>query len=81
MPRGAVRFTAALSYAARLQPSEPGWLDMATDGPLMDSRRVIEETGWTATRSSVDALTELLVGMGDGAGGRTPPLGNRSCPS
>jgi nucleoside-diphosphate-sugar epimerase len=78
LPRLAVRVAASATYAARLQPSEPGWLDMATSGPLMDCRRVADEVGWTPTRSSVDALAELLAGMGDGAGGPTVPLHARA---
>jgi UDP-glucose 4-epimerase len=78
VPRAALRFVASASYAARLQPSEPGWLDLATAGPLMDCQRLIRETGWMPTRSSVDALTELLAGIGDGAGGETLPLHART---
>jgi UDP-glucose 4-epimerase len=74
LPALALRFAASATYAARLQPSEPGWLDMATSGPLMDCRRMADDTGWTPNRSSVDALTELLTGIGDGAGGPTVPL-------
>jgi UDP-glucose 4-epimerase len=81
VPRLVLRFATSASYAARLQPSEPGWLDMATAGPLMDCRRILDETGWIADRSSVSALTELLAGMGDGAGGATVPLQARSAAS
>ena len=45
---------------------------MATNTPLMDTTKARRELGWSETRSSVDALTELLDGIGDGAGGGTP---------
>jgi UDP-glucose 4-epimerase len=74
VPPGALRAGAALSYRLRLQPSEPGWVDMALSVPLMDTRRAREELGWEPRRSSTDALLELLEGMQDSAGEETPPL-------
>jgi nucleoside-diphosphate-sugar epimerase len=77
MTRSLLRLLASASYALRLQPSEPGWLDMATSTPLMDASRIRDELGWTPRWSSVAALNELLDGIGDGAGGTTPPLHSR----
>ena len=73
-PERVLRALAAASYRLRLQPSEPGWLDMATNTPLMDTTRASHELGWTPQQSSIDALTELLDGIGDGAGDHTVPL-------
>ena len=36
-----------LTYRMRLQPSEPGWLDMALAVPLMDITRAREQLGWS----------------------------------
>jgi nucleoside-diphosphate-sugar epimerase len=74
MPNVALRAIVSLTYAARLQPAEPGWLDMATQTPIMDTTRAQAELGWAASISAVDALTELLDGIGDGAGYPTPAL-------
>lgn len=74
VPERLVRAAAAASYRLRLQPSEPGWFDMATQTPVMDSNRARAELGWTPARSSTDALTELLDGIGAGAGDATVPL-------
>jgi nucleoside-diphosphate-sugar epimerase len=71
--RGAVR----AAYALRIQPSEAGWLDMATQTPVMDTARARRELGWAERVSGVDALTELLDGIGDGAGYPTPALAPR----
>jgi nucleoside-diphosphate-sugar epimerase len=71
---GLVRTAAALSYKLRLQPSEPGWLDMALGVPLMDTARAREELGWTPARTSVEALKELLAGIRERRGIDTPPL-------
>jgi UDP-glucose 4-epimerase len=75
---GLLRAAAALSFRLHLQPSEPGWLDMALAVPLMDTTRAREELGWEPRHSSIDALTELLEGMRTSAGVGTPPLSPRT---
>ena len=74
VPARALRAAANLTFKLRLQPSEPGWLDMALAVPVMDTSRARNELGWSPTRSSVDALSELLAGIREGAGFDTPPL-------
>jgi len=74
VPAALLRGGAALSYLLRLQPSEPGWVDMAFAVPVMDTTRARTELGWRPERSSTEALLELLEGMRDGAGLDTPPL-------
>ena len=74
VPARVLRAAAALSYRLRLQPSEPGWLDMGLAVPLMDAGRARAELGWTPRHGAGDSLTELLEGMRDRAGLETPPL-------
>lgn len=74
LPAALLRASAAATYRAHLQPTEPGWLDMALAVPIMDVRRAREELGWTPAHTSEEALTELLEGIRDGAGIDTPPL-------
>jgi UDP-glucose 4-epimerase len=74
VPGAALRAGAAVTWRLRLQPSEPGWVDMALNVPVMDVTRAREELGWEPRHSSVDALRELLDGIRDGAGIETPPL-------
>lgn len=74
VPVPVLRAGAWLSYRLHLQPSEPGWLDMALQTPLLDTTRARVELGWSAQRSSTDALAELLAGIGAGAGDDTSPL-------
>jgi UDP-glucose 4-epimerase len=69
-----VRRLADLSWRMRLQPTPPGWLDMALNVPMMSSDRAREELGWEPRCSGVEALEELLEGMRAGHGGATPPL-------
>jgi UDP-glucose 4-epimerase len=74
VPAAAVRGLADLSWRLRLQPTPPGWLDMALNVPLMSSERARSELGWTPRHSGVEALEELLEGMRRGQGHPTPPL-------
>jgi UDP-glucose 4-epimerase len=74
VPARVLRAGAALTYALRLQPTEPGWLDMALAVPLMDSSRARSELGWTPQHRATDTLRELLDGMRNGADFPTPPL-------
>jgi UDP-glucose 4-epimerase len=74
VPRALLRGGAAITYGLRLQPSEPGWVDMALAVPVMDTTRARTELGWRPQRSASDALLDLLEGMREGAGLDTPPL-------
>lgn len=74
LPASALRAGAAASYLLRLQPSEPGWLDMALGVPLMDSARARDELGWLPRHAATDTLRELLTGMHRGEDYPTPPL-------
>src|SRR5215208_2388884 len=74
VPSALLRGGAALTYRLRLQPSEPGWVDMAFAVPVMDTTRARTELGWEPRRSSSEALLDLIDGIRDGAGLDTPPL-------
>jgi nucleoside-diphosphate-sugar epimerase len=74
LPRAALRGAAAATFALRLQPTEPGWVDMAFAVPLLDSARARRELGWEPTRSGTEALSELIDAMRSGADYQTPPL-------
>ena len=74
VPARVVRRLADLSWKLRLQPTPPGWLDMALNVPMMSSERARGELGWEPRHSGIEALEELLEGMREGHGDRTPPL-------
>jgi len=74
LPAGALRGAAELSWKLRLQPSPPGWIDLALGVPMMDTARAREELGWEPAVSSLGALEDLLDGMRNAEGGKTPPL-------
>lgn len=74
VPGAILRGAVAASWLMRLQPTAPGWIDLALGVPLLDTTRIRGELGWRPTVSSGDALRELLEGLADGAGAPTPPL-------
>jgi UDP-glucose 4-epimerase len=74
LPAAAVRGLTWASWQLRLQPTPPGWLDMALQVPIMDTSRARTVLGWEPRYSSGEALLELLEGMRKGRGISTPPL-------
>jgi UDP-glucose 4-epimerase len=73
VPAALVRAATAATFRLHLQPTEPGWVDLALDTPLMATNR-IRALGWTPRHTATDALRELLDGIRDRAGTRTAPL-------
>ena len=69
-----LRAAAAATYRARLQPAEPGWVDMGLGVPLMSTERARAELGWVPGRTAIEAISELAAGMRDGADDQTAPL-------
>ena len=74
LPARALRGAADLSWKLRLQPTSPGWLDLALGVPMMDTSRAREELGWEPAATSLEALDDLLQGMRNADGAPTPPL-------
>ena len=78
LPEGVLRGAAAATWRMRLQPTPPGWVDLALRSPLIDSSRARGELGWRPRRGAVETLAELAAGLRDGAGFETPPLDPRT---
>jgi UDP-glucose 4-epimerase len=74
VPATLLRLGADLTWRLRLQPTSPGWVDMALAVPIMDTTRARTELGWSPRHTASDALLELIEGMREGAGEDTPPL-------
>jgi nucleoside-diphosphate-sugar epimerase len=67
-----------LSWRARLQHIDRGWLDLAFSVPLLDCTRARDELGWTPRMTSTEALADLLDGVAHDAYAESPPLRKRS---
>lgn len=76
-PRVVRRVVVALNRA-RVIALTPGWYDVATGTPLMDTTKARDELGWTPTRSSTESAWELLEGLADGATGDSAATGWRA---
>lgn len=80
VPASLVRAAVSLSWHARLQQLDPGWIDLAYAVPLMDTSRAAFELGWSATKDAVSVLAETVEGMRTAASGRSPVLRPRTVP-
>jgi nucleoside-diphosphate-sugar epimerase len=78
LPAAVLRVLAMLSWRIRLQPLDPGWVDLAFRLPLMDAGRAHEELGWRPGTDARAALAEAVEGMAESAGTSSPALRPRS---
>ena len=74
LPWPALRALANLAWVLRLQPVDPGWLDMAHDVPVMSSERAERELGWKPRHDARAVLDEAVRGMASQSSGRTAAL-------
>ncbi|MDP9223035.1 MAG: NAD-dependent epimerase/dehydratase family protein [Actinomycetota bacterium] len=68
------RALASATWRLHLQPTPPGWLDLALQSPVMDTSKARQELGWVPKYTSEAALLDLLTGLRERAGVPTPPL-------
>jgi UDP-glucose 4-epimerase len=80
LPAGLLRSAVDWSWRLHLQPTDPGWLDLALGVPLLDTARARSELGWTPAHDAGSALLEALGGIATGAGLPTAVLRPRSTP-
>ena len=72
VPAAVMRGAAWATWKLRLQPTPPGWVDMALGVPLMDWSRARERLGWEPSRTSVEALLDVMAGIRERATAGTP---------
>lgn len=78
VPAAALRTLTSLTWRARLQSLDPGWIDLAFAVPLLDSSRAHDELGWRPRVDARDVLAEAVGGMAEAAGTPSPALRPRS---
>ena len=78
IPSGVLGALADLSWRARLQHVDRGWIDLAFTVPLLDCCRARNDLGWAPTWTSTEALADLLDGIAHQAHTDSPPLRQRS---
>ncbi len=80
VPPALLRSVVDLSWRLYLQPTDPGWVDLALGVPLLDTTRARTELGWTPQHDAGSALLDALTGMAAGAGQPTAVLRPRLSP-
>jgi UDP-glucose 4-epimerase len=53
------------TWRARIQATDPGWLDLGTAVPVMSTERARNILGWSPEISSTDALAEIVDAVAD----------------
>lgn len=78
VPTWLARSVIDASWRARLQPIEPGWLDLIASMPLLNTDRAEAILGWHPQHTSQQALAELAEGLRRNEGTASPVLQSRS---
>ncbi len=78
LPLPAVRAAVSASWHARVQPLDPGWIDLAGSVPLMDCSRAERELGWVPATDAVTTLQQVVDGMASKQHRPTPVLRPRT---
>ncbi|KGI66459.1 NAD-dependent epimerase/dehydratase family protein [Mycolicibacterium rufum] len=72
---GWMRSAVVALHRLRVVAVTPGWYDVATRSPVMDTAKARDDLGWQPVRTSTDAARELIEGLANGATGTSPALG------
>lgn len=63
LPPSVLRGLASLTWRLRLQPTSPGWVDLALATPVLDTSRARDELGWVPRHEARRVLSDLVDGM------------------
>jgi nucleoside-diphosphate-sugar epimerase len=74
LPRSVVLAGAWATWRLGAQPAHPGWLRLADQAALVDTRRARTELGWRPHYDSPAALADVVAGMRAGIGTASPAL-------
>jgi UDP-glucose 4-epimerase len=77
VPPSLLRALASATWRARLQPTEPGWLDLAAQVPFLKTDR-LAGLGWAPAHDAEDVLGRFVDALNRGAGRPGPLLARRS---
>jgi nucleoside-diphosphate-sugar epimerase len=74
VPAIAVRTALHAVFAAHVVPTEPGWVDIGTQAPAMDTTRARTLLDWAPEHRGDDVLREFVAALGRGDGAPGPLL-------
>jgi nucleoside-diphosphate-sugar epimerase len=80
VPALAVRTAVQAAFAAHLIPTEPGWVDIGTRVPALDTTRARRLLDWTPVHRRDEVLRDFVAALGRGVGGAGPLLRPTSSP-
>jgi len=72
--RGALRAALAAAWRVRLAAIDEGWFDLGTSIPMLDASRARSVLRWAPTRTTSQAVLEVVDAIVDRARTSTPPL-------
>ena len=78
VPAPVLRALVDATWRLHLQPTDPGWVDIARLTPLLDTTRARTVLGWTPRYDAAQALLETLEAIGAGRGGDSPVMRPRA---
>jgi len=78
VPASVLRRGVSVSWTLRIQQVDPGWLDLAMQVPLLDTRRARDELGWVPEVTADAVLRETVAGLVRGESTGTPVLRPRT---
>jgi UDP-glucose 4-epimerase len=73
-PAVVLRAALATAHAAHVVPTEPGWLDIGTQVPALDTNRARKLLDWAPFHRGDDVLRQFVAALGDGVGAPGPLL-------
>jgi UDP-glucose 4-epimerase len=80
VPASALRVAMSATWHARLQPVDPGWLDLGFSVPLLNTARAQRELDWTPDTDALSVLAETVEGMVGTEHAASPALRVRTVP-
>ncbi len=78
VPAAALRAAMSLTWHARVQQLDPGWLDLGYSVPVMDTGRASRELGWSPKVDAISVLEETVAGMREASADSTAVLRPRT---
>jgi UDP-glucose 4-epimerase len=74
VPVIAIRTAVQAAFTAHLVPTEPGWVDIGTRVPALNTTRARKLLDWTPVHRGDEVLRDFLAALGRGEGAPSPLL-------
>jgi nucleoside-diphosphate-sugar epimerase len=74
VPAIALRTGLSAAFHAHLVPTEPGWLDLGLQSPVLETARARTQLDWHPAHRGDDVLRQFVAALGRGDGGPGPLL-------